>query len=90
MEYAALLGVPDDVYGKIPIGLIKLKEGEKASGEEIIDFCRDKMSGIKRPRFCVFADEFPLNPAGKIMRRQAEEKFKREIEEGYERWKKAK
>ena len=90
VEYAALLGVPDDVYGKIPIGLIKLKEGEKASGEEIIDFCRDKMSGIKRPRFCVFVDEFPLNPAGKIMRRQAEEKFKREIEEGYERWKKAK
>ena len=90
VEYAALLGALDDVYGKIPMGLIKLKEGEKATEDEIIDFCRDKMAGIKRPRFVVFVDEFPLNPVGKIMRRQAEEKFKREIEEGYERWKKAK
>ena len=90
VEYAGLMGVPDETYGKIPMALIKLREEEEATEDEIIDFCRDKMSGIKRPRYCVFVDEFPLNPAQKIMRRQAEEKFKREIEEGYERWKKAK
>jgi len=86
--YACLLGVPDEMYGKIPVGMINLREGEQATEEEMIDFCRDKMSGIKRPRFCVFVDEFPINPAGKVLRREVEEKFKGEIKEGYGRWKK--
>jgi len=87
VEYAAVLGVKDEIYGKIPMALIKLRKGEKATEEEIIDFCRDKMTGFKRPRFIVFVDEFPLNPVGKILRRIAEEEYKKEIEEAYERWK---
>jgi acyl-CoA synthetase (AMP-forming)/AMP-acid ligase II len=90
VEYACLMRVPDHVYGEIPAALIKLMEGEEATEDEIIDFCKGKMAGVKRPRFVIFVEEFPLNPVGKIMRRQAEEKFKREIKEGYERWKKVK
>jgi Acyl-CoA synthetases (AMP-forming)/AMP-acid ligases II len=86
--YACLLGVPDEAYGKIPIALIELREGEKATEEEIIDFCRDKMVGFKRPKYCVFVDEFPLNPVGKVLRREGEERYKGEIEAGYRRWKK--
>jgi acyl-CoA synthetase (AMP-forming)/AMP-acid ligase II len=86
--YACLLGVPDEAYGKIPIALIELREGEEATEEEIIDFCRDKMVGFKRPRYCVFVDEFPLNPVGKVLRREGEERYKGEIEAGYGRWKK--
>jgi len=88
VEYAAVLGVKDETYGKIPMALIKLREGEKATEEEIIDFCKDKISGFKRPRFVVFVDEFPLNPVGKILRRNAEEGSKKEIEKAYKRWKK--
>ena len=88
VEYSCLMGIPDETYGKIPVGLIKLIEGEEATEDEIIDWCRDKMSGFKRPRFVVFVDEFPLNPVGKVLRREGEERFKGEIEEGYERWKK--
>jgi len=40
------------------------------------------------PRFVVFVDEFSLNPVSKILRRNAEEGSKKEIEKAYERWKK--
>ena len=70
------------------MALIKLREGEEATEEEIIDWCRDKISGFKRPRFVVFVDKFPLNPVGKILRRNAEEGSKKEIEKAYKRWKK--
>jgi acyl-CoA synthetase (AMP-forming)/AMP-acid ligase II len=88
VEYAALLGVKDEEYGQVPMALIKLREGEKATEEEIIDFCRGKMSGIKRPRFVEFVEEFPINPVGKIERRKAKEKFEEVMEEGHRRWRK--
>ena len=67
--------MPDETYGKIPRAVTQLEEGEKATEEEMIDFCRGKMAGYKRPKSVVFAESLPLNPAGKVMRREMEEKY---------------
>ncbi|MCL0064369.1 AMP-binding protein [Dehalococcoidia bacterium] len=66
---AALIGVPDPEWGSQPRAIIVLKEGETATAEEIIDFCRDKLAGFKRPRSVVFIDELPRTSTGKVQRK---------------------
>ena len=60
----AVIGLPDARLGEIATAIIEIKEGCKASEEDIQDFCRD-LPRYKRPHKIIFA-EIPRNPTGKI------------------------
>lgn len=75
VEHACLIGVPDKTYGQIPRAVIKLKEDQSATEEEIIEWCRGKMAGFKRPKSIIFVDDLPLNPVGKVKRVLVKEEF---------------
>jgi len=45
-----------------------LKEGEEATGEELREFCRDKIAHFKIPRYFKFVDSFPMTVTGKIQK----------------------
>lgn len=60
----AVIGLPDQRLGEIAAAIIQLKDGETATEEEIMDFCKG-MPRYKRPRKIIFAD-VPRNPTGKI------------------------
>ncbi|MFC1862503.1 long-chain fatty acid--CoA ligase [Thermodesulfobacteriota bacterium] len=66
---AAVIGVPDVKTGEAVKAFIQLKPGEEASEEEIIEFCKDKMAGYKRPREVAFRDSLPTSVIGKVLRR---------------------
>lgn len=74
-----VIGVPDKDYGEEIMACIILQDGETATEEEIKKFVLDHMAKHKVPRYVDFADEFPMNAAGKIlkykMRETAVEKF---------------
>ncbi|PIU55288.1 MAG: hypothetical protein COS88_05040 [Chloroflexi bacterium CG07_land_8_20_14_0_80_51_10] len=72
---AALIGVTDPEWGQQPRAIVALKEGETATEEEIIDFCRDKLSGFKRPRSVVFIEEIPHTSTGKVIRKALREQY---------------
>ena len=69
IEEAAVIGVPSEEWGQEPRAVVVLKKGEKATPEEIMEFCRAKLSGFKRPRSVVFVNELPKTSTGKILRR---------------------
>jgi fatty-acyl-CoA synthase len=75
----AITGVPDQRLGEVGAAFIKLKEGEKATPEEIINFCKGKIADIKVPRYVYFVEEFPLNPQGKIQKFKLREKAVKEL-----------
>jgi len=65
---ASVVGVPDERLQEVPMTFVKLKEGEEANEAEIIDFCKDRVSNLKVPRYVRFVDEFPLTPVGKVQK----------------------
>jgi len=75
VAHVCIIGVPDETWGHTVRAVIELRDGEKATQEEIIDWCRDKMTGFKRPKSVVFIDSLPLNPVGKVLRSQIKEKY---------------
>jgi len=70
VKEAAVIGVPDEHRGETVKAFIVLKDGESATEEEIISFCRENMAPYKAPRMIEFRDELPKSMVGKILRRE--------------------
>jgi acyl-CoA synthetase (AMP-forming)/AMP-acid ligase II len=73
----AVIAVPDPKWGESVKGVVILKDGAGAEEKEIIDFCRDKLAGYKKPKSVSFIkqDEMPRTASGKIIHRMLREKF---------------
>jgi len=66
---AAVIGVPDQKSGESVKAFIQLKPGATATKEEIIEFCKEKLAGYKRPRDVEFRESLPTSVVGKVLRR---------------------
>ena len=75
---AAVIGKPDPKSGERVKAFVQLKVGETATEEEILEFCKTRMAGYKRPREVEFRTELPTSAVGKVLRRvlKDEEKAK--------------
>jgi len=63
-----VIGVPDVKYGEEVCAWIRLREGQRATVEEIREYCRGQIASYKIPRYIRFTDEFPLTVTGKIQK----------------------
>ncbi len=75
VDDVAIIGVPDENWGEVPLAVIVLKQGETATPEELMEYCRANLASFKRPRSVVFVDELPRNPMGKIIKRELRERY---------------
>jgi long-chain acyl-CoA synthetase len=73
VKEAAVIGIPDEARGETVKAFIVLKEGETATAEEIIAFCRERMAAYRVPRVVEFRDDLPKSIIGKVLRRELRE-----------------
>ncbi|MFC1911000.1 class I adenylate-forming enzyme family protein, partial [Chloroflexota bacterium] len=65
---AAVVGVPDVIFGEQVKTAIVLKLGERATAEEIQEYCGKYLSYYKVPKYVEFRETLPRNPAGKVIK----------------------
>ena len=89
VEDAAVIGVPDLEWGEEIRALVVRKTnrtgapGEAAAQDipdtdlesELIEYCRPKLAGFKRPRSVVFVNALPRNVMGKVLKRELREQY---------------
>jgi long-chain acyl-CoA synthetase len=80
VEDVAVAGIPDPRRGETVKAYVVLKQGETASEEEIIAFCRDKLSKYKVPTAVEFRTELPKTMVGKVLRRVLIEEEKKKLD----------
>jgi long-chain acyl-CoA synthetase len=80
VKEAVVAGVPDPYRGETVVAFVILKEGQAATEDEIIDFCKGRMAKYKVPTAVQFRTELPKTIVGKILRRMLVEEEKRKSE----------
>jgi acyl-CoA synthetase (AMP-forming)/AMP-acid ligase II len=70
-----VVGVPDDHWGETVKAVVVLREGARADGGEIMDFCRGRLADFKRPRSVDFVPQLPKNGNGKLSRKDVREHY---------------
>ncbi len=70
-----VIGIPDKKYGEQVLAALQLKDGQKATPEEMSEFCKGKIARHKIPKYWEFVDTFPMTASGKIQKYKMKETF---------------
>lgn len=70
IEDAAVLGTPDSVLGEAVAAFVQPRAGARLSADEVIEHCRARLAGYKKPRHVLFVDALPRNSLGKVVKRE--------------------
>jgi len=72
---AAVLPVPDPVWGEVPKALVALKPNLQAGETELIEHCRARLAHYKCPRSVEFLERLPRTGTGKVLKRDLRKKY---------------
>ncbi len=79
---AAVIGIPDELWGEAVKAIVVLNERMTATEEEIIESCKQNLASYKKPKSVDFTTEpLPKGMTGKLQRKDLREKYWK----GYER-----
>ncbi|HNR50174.1 MAG TPA: long-chain fatty acid--CoA ligase [Deltaproteobacteria bacterium] len=77
---ACCIGVPDEYRGETVKAYVVVQPGETLTEQEVIAYCKGKMTGYKVPTQVEFIDQLPKSAIGKIMRREVRDMDKKKRE----------
>ncbi len=66
---AAAIGVPDEHSGEA-VKLFVVRKDPALTAEAVMAFCKERLTGYKRPRQVEFRNGLPKTNVGKILRRE--------------------
>ncbi|MFL5797442.1 MAG: long-chain fatty acid--CoA ligase [Actinomycetota bacterium] len=72
---AAVIAVPDERWGERPLACVVLKEGAKATRDELIDFIAPQFAKWCLPERVEFVDEIPKTSVGKFDKKVLRARF---------------
>jgi long-chain acyl-CoA synthetase len=70
IEAAAVIGIPDELYGEEVAAFVVLKTGVAASEADLINFCRARLADFKCPKRVYFVADIPKGATGKLLKRE--------------------
>ena len=66
---AAVIGKADDRLGEEVVAVVALRPGARATEDDVIAYCKDRLAAYKYPREVRFVTELPKGTTGKILKR---------------------
>ena len=75
VDEVCVIGVPDEEWGESVRAVVVVREGEGVTPEGLMDWCKGKMAGYKKPRSVVFCSSLPTSPVGKVLRARIRELY---------------
>lgn len=76
---AQVVGIPDEFMGEEVCALIRARQGEELTEDEVLEYCRAGISRHKTPKFVRFVESFPLTASGKVKKFELREQLIREM-----------
>lgn len=74
----AIIGVPDKKWGEVPIAAVVLSPDAKLTPEQLIDWTNSRVDAkFQRIHDVVFMESFPCNVAGKMLKRDMRDQYRK-------------
>jgi acyl-CoA synthetase (AMP-forming)/AMP-acid ligase II len=67
---AAVVGLPDDYWSEVVTAFVVVRPGAGVTGEALREHCRASMAGYKVPKAVHLVEELPVDPQGKLLKRE--------------------
>jgi len=67
---AAVVGLPDERMGEVPVAAVRVRPGAAATPEDIVAWAGDVLSPYKAPRRVVVLDDLPRTGTQKVQKRE--------------------
>jgi acyl-CoA synthetase (AMP-forming)/AMP-acid ligase II len=81
---AAVIGVPDQAWGEAVKALVVLKPGAAIAADELIQFCRARLSSYKIPKSLEIVSSLPHTEIGKVSKDKIKEMLAVNVDESKE------
>jgi long-chain acyl-CoA synthetase len=65
---AAVVGMPDELRGEVPVAFVVLAPGKTVTERELITYCRQRLARFKVPRKIEIREQLPKTATGKILK----------------------
>jgi len=75
IQDAAVIAVPDEVYGEAVAAFVELRPGMSVSAEELVAWCVKQIASYKKPKHVRFIDAMPRNSIGKVLKQKLRELY---------------
>ena len=72
---AAVIAVPDEVYGEAVFAVVVAKPGNALTAEDIVAHCRGRIGGYKIPRRFAFVEALPKSALGKVLKAELRKRY---------------
>jgi acyl-CoA synthetase (AMP-forming)/AMP-acid ligase II len=72
---AAVIGLPDAVWGETVAAVVAPRPGMTIDTTELIATCSGELAGYKRPRRVFVVEALPRNVTGKVLKRELRARF---------------
>jgi acyl-CoA synthetase (AMP-forming)/AMP-acid ligase II len=67
---AAVIGVPDEVYGEAVAAFVEPSGAGRPDAQALIEHCRTRLAGYKKPKHVFVIDALPRNSTGKVLKNE--------------------
>ena len=74
----AIVAVPDEKWGEVPVAFIELKQGATWTEAEVIEYCRANMARFKVPKKVIF-QELPKTATSKVQKYELRKRAKEAV-----------
>ncbi len=75
VHMCAVVGIPDPQWGEVGLACVVLKPGATATPKELLQHMKENLARYKVPRRVEILPELPISGAGKILKRELQERF---------------
>ncbi|MDQ6659880.1 MAG: AMP-binding protein [Chloroflexota bacterium] len=63
-----VIGMPDEFFGEVLLAVVIPQKDTRVTGEELREYCTDKISYQKIPHYFQFVESYPMTASGKIQK----------------------